>query len=362
MASKFLVLTVAASSVFVLSGCGNRGFGDVAGKVSPPLQARAAHSEISPGERHLVARRYGLAVHYFTQVLARAPANLDALTGVAVAYDKLGRFDLSSKYYQRALKLDPDNVVALNNYGYSLILQGKPDDAVLYLQASKAADVAAPEKTKPSPAEANLRLARIAAEPKEKPEMAAVGMEISPLVARETARLRQLVTNVSAELIQTAKAARIKPELIIPARSRMVRAPVIRLSTRAKTIKPRQVVETVSGKQIAKAEPAVIRPTAYRLEVSNGSGINGMAHRMRSYLERTPSSAALTNAAHFGFATTVISYRGAFQQAAERLAAALPFPVTLDRDDNLRRDVRLRLGADAISFDGHMRNTETKQI
>lgn len=361
MASKFLIFTVAASSVFVLSGCGSRGFGDVTSKVSQPLLAQAAHADISPGERHLIARRYGLAVHYFTQVLARAPADLDALKGAAVAYDKLGRFDLSSKYYQRALKLDPGSAVVLNNLGYSLILQDKPDDAVPYLQAAKAADDAVPERTSPSPAEANLRLAMLAAEAKEKPKMATVAPEINPLIARETMRLRHLVTDVSAEFMQTAKAAQIKPALIIPARSRMIRAPVIRLSTRSRAVRYRQFSSAVSTQNAAKSGSAS-RPAAYRLEVSNGAGINGMAYRMRSYLDRTPASAALTNADHFGFATTVISYRGAFRQAAERLAAALPFQVTLDRDDSLRRDVRLRLGADAISFDGRMRNIETERI
>ncbi len=360
MLRKFLVFTVAVGSVFALAGCGITGHTDVASKVTAPLEF--ARSDVSPGERHLIAGRYGLAVYHFTQVLAKNPADMGALKGAAIAYDKLGRFDLSSKYYQRALKLDPDNAVTLNNYGYSLILQGKLDDAIPYLQAAKVADIERSEEAKPSPAESNLRLAMAVVGATEKPKIVAVGPEIRPLIARETARLRQLVTHVSAEFIAQAKAAQIKPELIIPARSRMIRAPVIRLSTRTKAIKSRQFAKFVSSRDTVKAEPILVKHASYRLEVSNGAGINGMARRMRAYLEQTPESAALTNAAHYGFATTVISYRGEFRQAAEELAAGLPFPVTLDRDDGLRRDVRLRLGADAISFDGQIRSTKTEHI
>src|SRR3546814_1043212 len=65
--------------------------------------------------------RYGLAVKRFQMAMAEEPASVEAVNGLAAAYDQLGRYDLSERFYQRALAMDPASVQTLNNFGYSLL-------------------------------------------------------------------------------------------------------------------------------------------------------------------------------------------------------------------------------------------------
>src|SRR3546814_11331582 len=80
--------------------------------------------------RSFAAARYGLSVKRFLRAMAGDPASVEAVNGLAAAYDQLGRHDLAERYYQRALAMDPTAVQTLNNLGYSLLLQGKPELAL----------------------------------------------------------------------------------------------------------------------------------------------------------------------------------------------------------------------------------------
>jgi tetratricopeptide (TPR) repeat protein len=50
--------------------------------------------------------------------------NVDALSALALVYDELGQRAESDSIYERALRIDPDNHLLLNNYGYSLAERG----------------------------------------------------------------------------------------------------------------------------------------------------------------------------------------------------------------------------------------------
>ena len=50
--------------------------------------------------------------------------NVDALSALALVYDELKRHADSDSIYEKALRLDPHNHLALNNYGYSLAERG----------------------------------------------------------------------------------------------------------------------------------------------------------------------------------------------------------------------------------------------
>ena len=59
---------------------------------------------------------------------------MEALNGLAASYDRLGRYDLSARYYGRALTIEPQSAQTLNNMGYSYLLQERFDLAVAYLR------------------------------------------------------------------------------------------------------------------------------------------------------------------------------------------------------------------------------------
>ena len=96
--------------------------------------ALAAVDDYSLGKMHLATGRAGLAVRHFRAAVDRAPESLDALNGLAAAYDSLGRHDLAGRWYARALALDPRSAETLNNIGYSYLLQGHFDLAVAFVR------------------------------------------------------------------------------------------------------------------------------------------------------------------------------------------------------------------------------------
>lgn len=55
------------------------------------------------------------AIKLNRQIIKLDPCNVDALNRQAKAYMELGRFNLSKKYYNEALKYDPYNPIALKN-------------------------------------------------------------------------------------------------------------------------------------------------------------------------------------------------------------------------------------------------------
>lgn len=83
------------------------------------------------------------AMAAFRQALLEAPQSVDALNGVGICYDRLGRYDISRGYYDSALAIEPNSPLVLNNLGYSLYLQGQHAAAIPILQrAAEAGDPA----------------------------------------------------------------------------------------------------------------------------------------------------------------------------------------------------------------------------
>lgn len=101
------------------------------------------------------------ALAAFRTALAQSPQSVDALNGVAVAYDRLGRADLARAYYEAGMAIDPHSPTLLNNFGYSRYLSGDLATAIAPLRAAAASG-------EPSVvAAANRTLALIAARPAE---------------------------------------------------------------------------------------------------------------------------------------------------------------------------------------------------
>lgn len=90
------------------------------------------------GKRHLAEGNYQLAAQRFGQALAHDGRSLDALNGLGVAYTRLRRFDSAETQFERALQIDPTNAATLNNYGWSLIEQGRLREARAFLELARA--------------------------------------------------------------------------------------------------------------------------------------------------------------------------------------------------------------------------------
>jgi hypothetical protein len=68
-------------------------------------------------------RHYALALDYLQAARAVRPDDVRVLTAFGVVYDKLGRFDLSARYYAQAAALDPKSTIIAQDVDYSHHLQ-----------------------------------------------------------------------------------------------------------------------------------------------------------------------------------------------------------------------------------------------
>jgi tetratricopeptide (TPR) repeat protein len=76
------------------------------------------------GWAHLLSGEYGLAERYYRRAVEATRQNGSAWIGLAAAYDRLKRFDLADLAYRRAIWLEGENYIILNNWGYSFLLRG----------------------------------------------------------------------------------------------------------------------------------------------------------------------------------------------------------------------------------------------
>lgn len=108
--------------------------GDVEGLRLKPSESSANAAEAQArGKFFLQAGDPVKALAQFRQALAADPGSIEALNGMAVSYDRLGRYDVARSFYEAALGLAPEEPMLLNNYGYSLFLQGDLEGAARYL-------------------------------------------------------------------------------------------------------------------------------------------------------------------------------------------------------------------------------------
>jgi len=136
--------------------------------VTAPLDIRLVGSTANEADGDAYARGKQLlaaddvigALAAFRVALRAAPESADAMNGVGVAYDRLGRTDLARRFYQAGLEIDPASPALLNNLGYSLFLAGDRAGAVAPLRAAAAS--ADPDAA----ATARATLARLASEPR----------------------------------------------------------------------------------------------------------------------------------------------------------------------------------------------------
>ena len=96
----------------------------------------------------IVKRDYALALdHRLEAAKAIEPGSARVLNAFGVVYDKLGRFDLSARYYAQAQVADPKSQIVAKNTAYSKVLQGlmNPSQLAESLLPQSAPEVAPAE-------------------------------------------------------------------------------------------------------------------------------------------------------------------------------------------------------------------------
>jgi len=133
----------------------NAGKAEQSGAVALAQAASAAPSPVantpSAGDRlyaqavvAIEKREYGVAIGFLRDARDAMPGDARVLTALGVTYDHLGRFDLSSRYYDQAEKADPGSALVAQDRHTSLMLQQHggfqgPDDIVVLAKAGPKA-------------------------------------------------------------------------------------------------------------------------------------------------------------------------------------------------------------------------------
>jgi hypothetical protein len=125
---KFLVSTTALA----VAACGGQqGRLEIRSTPKPLAELkRAVPERIAEARGQLALGNVALALTSFRIAAREDPNSIDALAGIASCYDRMGRFDLSRRYYESALALAPADTQLLAAFAASLQLQGKSAEAL----------------------------------------------------------------------------------------------------------------------------------------------------------------------------------------------------------------------------------------
>lgn len=322
--------TIVASIGAAFFGAGCASLGDSAAddpwRVEPAYTVKhagaTAESLYRLGRYYQGRVRYDRAIAAYQEALARNPAAVDARNGLGVIFATQGRYDDAVRELEAAVKLAPHLAYLHNNLGYVHLLRGAGEEAVRSLKEAQRLDPANER------AAHNLQLG-----------LARLG---SAAVTQQRSQPPEAANTVAREAVSTpprtagADATKADQGAIL-----------VRVDANVYELKaaPGQQASATAG-TAAGAVPAsaatAVRP--FKLEVSNGNGVNGMARRVAGQLkERGVPTGRLTNYPSFDHAYTEIHYRAGYHAEAAGLNAALAKPVPLVATQELRGDIHVRL-------------------
>lgn len=407
MKTGYIILS-AASVIPLLSGCASyqKTAGSEAWSIKPAYSVR--HSSETPegfyqlGRYYQGQNRHDLAIAAYQKALAIDSAFAEARNGLGVNYAMQGRQQEALEQFRLAVKLAPDASHIHNNLGYALYQSGS------YAEAASALERAVALEPANQAAHTNLALALDKAGNREKAVQVMAqaakpqSAENVPPVAGE---MQQTQNPVPAPTVATTAAPSPAPQqaLALPKNwgviTQAARKPVPLVESRIQAVqlspnvyelreraevrvasatKPQQqasvqsngfslrephvkernviaaraaqkpVPAAESRVQVAQPASRVTGPAPaakpYRIEVSNGNGVTGMARKVAGFLGGEGySSARLTNQKSFQVASSQVQYRSGYREQAQSLVSALPGKPGIVQTDDLRVDISVRI-------------------
>lgn len=415
MKTEYVILS-AAAVIPLLTSCASyqKTAGGDAPSIKPIFSIR--NSSEKPDDYYQLGRyyqgqnRYDQALASYQKALAMDSGHAEARNGVGVILAMQGR--LAEAIQQLRLVAGKGSAHIDNNLGYALYLNGSYDEAVQVLEQAARLDPfnqsistnLAQAKTKlgsvaraldkapqaPLPEKAAAEAAQvqpqaqpqvIVSAPINPPAVAAIEVAHQPEQAPVTARPLEAVAEHKAvpvvesqvQVVQVAPniyelRERVEPKLapapaeqaqasaepkekglIMP--EMQVRHKPARIAEGRIHVGPLPQVEHEHAIPQA-AAVAAVAAKPFRVEVSNGNGLIGMARKVAAFLEDFGyENSRLTNQKPFRAPSSEVQYRAGYRDEARALTASLPGNPALIESGNLRRDVSVRivLGKDWVS-------------
>ena len=118
-------------ALLMMSGCVTEQHG---GMPEPAPNAERVQAQLDLARGYLEQRELERAKPPLARALEIDPRHVEALVLNAVLMNMQGEYKLAEQYYRAALRVEPDNAQALNNYGSFLYSRGRFTDALVPLQ------------------------------------------------------------------------------------------------------------------------------------------------------------------------------------------------------------------------------------
>lgn len=286
------------------------------------IQVRSVTSQENHGgegayesaKRQLALGNLGLAIDGFRKAARENPTSPDALNGLAVAYDRIGRFDLSRQAFEEALALAPSDPAILRNLERSLVVQGRHAEAAQLARELGTELAAVSPRTERTPTKA-------ADAPASRP---GAGLRIERISTREVA----LITGERRNGWELA-AANVRPAATRPfasSRNGVLEIPL----------------------------PPVVSASGSPVVVLNAVGRRGLARRMSGYLRERGWEKTSIGDARTHRRRTILVHAPKDRLSAISLARTLPFHSQLVPSRDVQVMVLL-LGTNAVGFDERAR-------
>jgi tetratricopeptide (TPR) repeat protein len=286
--------------------------------VPPVLAVDGAEGMYRLGRYYEGQARFEQAINAYREAIRRDPLRVEAYTALGTSLAAQQRYDEAIRQFQAAVVLEPNAAHLHNNLGYAYVLSGQTEQAVKALEEAQRLD---------------------------------------PTHARSAENLRTARTKLGNSVPQTVSSPSTTPAvqsvtMPAPGTSLVEVAPqVFELRT---SPKPRhfEKIEAVPLPPLPEPQPRATSVPSFKLEISNGNGVLGLAKRVAGRLvDAGVRTARLTNQRPFDQPTTEVQYREGYAAAAAALASKLQRPVQVKpkRDLASHIDVRLVLGKDVLS-------------
>jgi hypothetical protein len=358
-------------------------------------EASVTHSRQSPETYYQLGRyfhaqnRVADAADAYKKALALDGRFYEAAHRLGVLYAMQGELDLAIEQLRSAVAQAPGSAHLHNNLGYTYLLKGDLAEAIRSLETAAALEPAN-RRTLNNLASAYVKAGQMEKARELRAQLAA-GAEPgrSGGVATGAAATATPPTAVMAGVDQNANRERAREDLVTHMGQsdmvlRQVNPNIYELVTTTSaaakpvtgpaSITPGLVQVSIpqfTAAPQARALPAAVTPVvvparAFRVEVSNGNGIGGMARRVGAQLKEVGIDVVrLTDQTPYNQAVTEVHYRADYATEAARLAALLHAPVPTIESRTLRADihVRLVLGKDLQnSLEPNIRDPGARQV
>jgi hypothetical protein len=334
-------------------------------EVRPLPNSAAMGGPAAARGRELFARGdYALALEAFRREAREHPDSAEGYNGIAAAYDMIGRYDLSERYYQMALAHAPMDGRIYRNMARSLAMQGRQGEGQALLAEwdainagkmvvatvpmmnggkalSETASASAPSSAAPSSSGTATTVPESAAvaEPQAVAPLVASAVAVEPtkpavVAVADPAPVAVPVAAAAPTPVVVAAAQPVLPALSPPAATRITSIKVPRAPVLAQRTTP------------ASLAPVRASGSMMPVRLVNAAGEAGLARRMQQHLAQAGVARAQLGNASRRYRLSWLVYPVGHRAQALNVQKSLPFATRLVAKYRAKRIVVV-LGANA---------------